>query len=116
MPLRRDHVLERDRDAVAGRLVDERQVGVELLVARVDRGAVGVPELAARPRRVEQARASSAESRSVSIRRSPALAPASPRAPGGLRPLGKRRREPCRVCTGSETNACIAAQAGGVRK
>ena len=46
--LGRDHVLERDRDAVALGLVDEREVGVELAVARVDRRAVGIPEL---PRR-----------------------------------------------------------------
>ena len=55
-PLRPDHVLERDRHALAVRLVDEREVAVQLAVARVDRGAVRVPELARRrPPALEQA-------------------------------------------------------------
>src|SRR5262249_11620155 len=46
-PFRPDHVLERDRQAVAARVVTEVEVAVELLVAVVDRGAVGGEELGA---------------------------------------------------------------------
>src|SRR5204863_9766389 len=41
-------VLERDRDAFAVRVLDERQVRVRLAVALVDRGAVGGTELGRR--------------------------------------------------------------------
>jgi len=45
--LRRDHVLDRERDATAVGLVLHVQVGVQLAVARVDRSAVGVEQLSA---------------------------------------------------------------------
>src|SRR5439155_11411231 len=44
--LRADHVLERDRHAVAVRLLGDREVRVQLRIALVDRRAVGLPELA----------------------------------------------------------------------
>jgi hypothetical protein len=44
----RDDVLERDRDAVAARVIGEREVRIELAVPLVDRRAVGREEL--RPR------------------------------------------------------------------
>src|SRR5438874_4923653 len=47
-PLRPDHVLQRDRQALAARIVTEMEVAVELGVAVVDRSPVGGKELGAR--------------------------------------------------------------------
>ena len=100
--LRRDHVLERDRDAGAAVVLDEPEIRVELVVALACCGRVGARAARrTRPRaRSSRPSASSAVSRSVSITPSP-----RGRAVGGT-----RKRSPSRA--GAFANASSSGSEG----